>query len=365
MDKLKIGLKIGLTLLALIVVYNLVKFLLQETCSDYQCPDGYVKNESKKDTECGGIADFTCDSNDKDTCCISKQKCSEYTCPTGYEGKDNSDKIYCKDSVCKESDDKDTCCNKSVNCEGSWSGFGACSLDCGGGTQTRTYTATKQPQYGGTPCPTIPESQACNTQACETNQDDGANDAGVVANATCSTVSGNCPDGYLYKNDSAGIACNGPTCDVGLNGGDLGVDINTCCKYCPDIDGDGFIGINDLLSSLASFGESCDGDVAVSKCLYSNRGSNKIYGANELLGLLAVYGQHCSDRFDCQTLPDTISLYPNTSSVVSGTCTSEECGLTITCNSDHSISTNWICNHSSGSWDHDSSSDLEAFNSCI
>lgn len=103
----------------------------QETCSDYQCLDGYVKDESKKDTECGGIADFTCDSDDRDTCC--KQKCSKYSCPTGYKGKDNSDKIYCKDSVCKESDDRDTCCNKSVDCEGSWSDFGACSLDCGGG----------------------------------------------------------------------------------------------------------------------------------------------------------------------------------------------------------------------------------------
>mgnify|MGYP000710602891 CR=1 FL=1 len=242
----------------------------QETCSDYQCPDGYVKDESKKDTECES---FTCDSVDRDTCCISKQKCSEYTCPTGYEGKDNADNIYCKGSVCKESDDKDTCCNKSVNCEGRWLDFSECSVECGGGTQTRTYSITIEAQNGGASCPTShgsQDSQACNTDACATcssygcpnnyslraeaadvscgktqcddsnidicceiNQDgigggdpDGDPDGvDVVANATCSTVSGNCPVGYLYNTGSAGIDCNGPTCDVGIGGDDL----NTCC----------------------------------------------------------------------------------------------------------------------------------------
>lgn len=165
-------------LLLCLLLFGLIGlYFYQETCSDYQCPNGYVKNESKKDTECDSL---TCDSVDRDTCCNSKQKCSEYTCPTGYEGKDNSDNIYCKDSVCKESDDKDTCCNKSVNCEGSWSDFSECSVECGEGTQTRAYTVTKQPQYGGTPCPTTPESRSCNTQACEPNQDGGANDVGAV-----------------------------------------------------------------------------------------------------------------------------------------------------------------------------------------
>jgi hypothetical protein len=177
---------------AVICAFLIFLNFYQETCSDYQCSDGYVNNESKKDTECGGIADFTCNSVDRDTCC-----------------------------------------NKSVNCEGSWSNFGECSVECGGGTQTRTYTVTIQPQYGGTPCPTSPDSQPCNTQACENIQ--GGNDAsggnegddtGVVANATCSTVSGNCPDGYLYKIDSADIECNGPTCDVGISG----TDLETCCE---------------------------------------------------------------------------------------------------------------------------------------
>jgi hypothetical protein len=191
----------------------------QETCSYYPCPDGYVKDESKKDTECGGIADFTCGSVDRDTCC--KQKCSKYSCPTGYKGKDNSDKIYCKDSVCKESDDRDTCCNKSVDCAGSWSDFGECSLDCGGGTQTRTYAVTTQPQYGGTPCPTSPEPRPCNTQACETEDDGGAGGETV----SCSTVSENCPTGYLYRTGAGNTPCAGSPCDVGIDG----VDLDNCC----------------------------------------------------------------------------------------------------------------------------------------
>jgi Spondin-like TSP1 domain len=57
-----------------------------------------------------------------------------------------------------------------INCAVSdWSSFGACSATCGGGTQTHTRTVTTQPQYGGTACPVLTESQACNTQACPVN----------------------------------------------------------------------------------------------------------------------------------------------------------------------------------------------------
>ncbi len=185
-DKFKMVIALAL---ASIVVYNLVMFISQETCSDYSCPDGYVNNDNKKDEKCDSL------------------ECSEVDIPK--------------------------CCNKSVNCEGSWSDFSECSVECGGGTQTKTYTVTTQPQYGGTPCPTSPESQACNTQACENiqsgNDASGGNegdDIGVVENATCSTVSVNCPVGYLYKIDSAGMECNGPTCDVGTGG----VDLDTCCE---------------------------------------------------------------------------------------------------------------------------------------
>jgi len=48
--------------------------------------------------------------------------------------------------------------------DGGWSDWGACSADCGGGTQTRTCT-NPAPANGGADCVGDP-SQTCNTQAC-------------------------------------------------------------------------------------------------------------------------------------------------------------------------------------------------------
>jgi hypothetical protein len=57
-----------------------------------------------------------------------------------------------------------------INCEGSWSGYGACDTSCGGGTKTQTWTTTKNPQHGGTACPSpATQSQECNTQPCPIN----------------------------------------------------------------------------------------------------------------------------------------------------------------------------------------------------
>ena len=49
----------------------------------------------------------------------------------------------------------------------SWSAFGACSLSCGGGTQTQTRTIVTPDSNGGVACPALSQSQACNVQACE------------------------------------------------------------------------------------------------------------------------------------------------------------------------------------------------------
>ena len=58
-------------------------------------------------------------------------------------------------------------CPMPVDCQVSaWSDWSACSKTCGGGTQTRTRTVIQQPQNGGTACPALTETQACNTTPC-------------------------------------------------------------------------------------------------------------------------------------------------------------------------------------------------------
>lgn len=73
-------------------------------------------------------------------------------------------------------------CSKSINytivnpaINGGWSGWsvwGACSLNCGGGTQTRTRTCTNPaPANGGAGCSgSSSETQDCNTQVCRNAQ---------------------------------------------------------------------------------------------------------------------------------------------------------------------------------------------------
>jgi hypothetical protein len=48
----------------------------------------------------------------------------------------------------------------------SWSAWSACSAQCGGGTQTSSRAISVQPANGGTACPELTRTQACNTQAC-------------------------------------------------------------------------------------------------------------------------------------------------------------------------------------------------------
>jgi hypothetical protein len=56
---------------------------------------------------------------------------------------------------------------RAKDCQtGNWSGWSQCSASCGGGSQTRTRPITQQPTNGGASCPTLTETQSCNTQAC-------------------------------------------------------------------------------------------------------------------------------------------------------------------------------------------------------
>jgi len=53
-----------------------------------------------------------------------------------------------------------------VHCDvGTYGGWSACSVTCGGGTQSRTRSHVA-PKHGGIACPATAESQSCNTTPC-------------------------------------------------------------------------------------------------------------------------------------------------------------------------------------------------------
>ena len=55
-----------------------------------------------------------------------------------------------------------------IDCKGTWSGWSACSKECDGGEQTRTFTTITPAKHGGTACPNpTTERRDCNTQACK------------------------------------------------------------------------------------------------------------------------------------------------------------------------------------------------------
>ena len=60
-----------------------------------------------------------------------------------------------------------TACAVPVDCAVSaWSQWTSCSAMCGGGTQSRTRTVTTPAANGGAACPALTDSQTCNTGAC-------------------------------------------------------------------------------------------------------------------------------------------------------------------------------------------------------
>jgi hypothetical protein len=69
----------------------------------------------------------------------------------------------CGDAVESQSCNAPAC---PVNCvEASWSSWGACSVTCGGGSQSRSRVS-QQPQHGGTACGPSSESQQCGASPC-------------------------------------------------------------------------------------------------------------------------------------------------------------------------------------------------------
>jgi hypothetical protein len=119
-----------------------------------------------------------------------------------------------------------------------WSEWSECSAPCGGGTQSRTRTIVTPPANGGTPCPELEETRACNEQPCPecvTNAECDDNDpctTDACVNGECvytpidsdgdlvPDCQDNCPQTYNpgqrdTDGDGIGNACDNNPCGVG------------------------------------------------------------------------------------------------------------------------------------------------------
>ena len=149
-----------------------------------------------------------------------------------------------------------------VNCQvsswGRWtdtSGWGSCSANCGGGTQTkkqeRKRPITVQPRHGGRACPALTETQSvsrsCNTQPCQcpakpdhSSWDDAVNggtqpncdwscNAGRIwKDGSCKTTGpytfGSCPSSHGYGGGTINGTCGFDSC--------TGSSTKSCAPVC-------------------------------------------------------------------------------------------------------------------------------------
>jgi len=127
--------------------------------------------------------------------------------------------------ACPSSLQESQACNTNecpVNCVGGWGAWGSCSEQCDGGSQSRTFGVTTPAAFGGTACPASPESQDCNTHDCPVHCD-GSWGAWGACTAQCgggsqtrsyatSTASAN--GGEKCPASPATRACNEQACAV-------------------------------------------------------------------------------------------------------------------------------------------------------
>ncbi len=89
-----------------------------------------------------------------------------------------------------------------------WSDWSACTVTCGGGTQTRTRTVITPAAYGGAPCGPLSETRACNEQPC------GTTGACCVGTACSITAEIDCTGLWL----GSGTVCTSASVTVELAG---------------------------------------------------------------------------------------------------------------------------------------------------
>jgi hypothetical protein len=92
---------------------------------------------------------------------------------------------------CPTLTDQQTCntaaCAGPVDCTVSnWSNWGACSVTCGSGSQSRSRSVTRPAANGGYPCPTLTDQQSCTAPACSDDADDTDSHDYASASVDCS-----------------------------------------------------------------------------------------------------------------------------------------------------------------------------------
>ncbi len=145
----------------------------------------------------------------------------------------NNPSPSCGGSSCS-GDSSQSCNTQACACSpvnGGWSAWSACSVGCGGGTQTRTCT-NPSPSCGGAGC-SGDSSQSCNTQAC---------DVACTGHIGSCTASSQCCSGYSCTVGGSST-CQEP-CSDHLNAGgwcgDGVVDPSFTCAGANTMCGNGY-----------------------------------------------------------------------------------------------------------------------------
>jgi len=119
---------------------------------------------------CNGFGDWGPCGAPVNGICYTTRWCNNPTSCSEYQISQCSCGPICGDGSCNGSEDCSSCETDCGACctpvDGGWTDWGACSVSCGGGTQTRTCT-NPPPNECGAVCSGA-SSQACNTQPCPT-----------------------------------------------------------------------------------------------------------------------------------------------------------------------------------------------------
>lgn len=116
-------------------------------------------------------------------------------------------------------------CSTPVN--GGWTAWGACSVTCGGGTQSRTCT-NPSPANGGADC-TGSSTQNCNTQACPGPGSSGCDSSCGKGVCGYKNTDGSC----TTDNSCCHRTCSGTSCNTVAGGGVNACDTNSQCTSPP------------------------------------------------------------------------------------------------------------------------------------